>query len=235
VNPLLAAIALVTTAGAVIAISAREERASLVGLAVTLVAAPFLADPLPQLSTLAVRVVGAALAAYLLRAAIAGAGAIEPDRPAPLRGGSRLGWPAETILAGTGAIIGLAISFNLASTAGVGDVATEGPLAMLTPRALAAAAGLASIVVGIVPAMAGRDALRTAFGAIVLIQGVLLLRAGIADAPGDLEQLAGVALIVATAIAGAILVGTEARAGRPDRIRGDSVGDPDATPDDRTR
>jgi hypothetical protein len=212
---MLAGVALAVAGGAVIAVSARTRPAALVGLAIMLGAAPFLGDPLPGLSTLAARVVGAALAAYLLRAADA---ASEVERqftrsgggPAAdgARGGSRLGWPAEACFALAAALIGIAVASNLrlVGAPALGDDA-GGLMAQLTPAALATAAGLAAIAVGIVPAFAGGNALRTTIGALVLLQGVLLVRAGLAGAPSDLEQLGGVALLVAVAAAGSFLTG----------------------------
>ena len=57
-------------------------------------------------------------------------------------------------------------------------------------------------------------------GSLILIQGVLLFRIGVAGPPGDLEQLAGVVLLLAIGVAGAWLIGAEgrrtlARSGRP--------------------
>jgi hypothetical protein len=212
VNPVLAGVALAVAGGAVIAVSARTRPTALVGLAIMLGAAPFLSDPLPGVSTLAARVVGAALAAYLLRAADAASEigrhfARSGTGPASetARGGSRLGWPAEALFAVAAALIGIAVASNFRLIGPAGD--EGGLLAQATPAALAAAAGFAAIVVGIVPAFAGRGALRMTIGALVLLQGVLLVRAGLAGAPSDLEQLGGVALLVAVAAAGSVLTG----------------------------
>jgi hypothetical protein len=210
VNPILAGVALAVTLGAVVAISAREARTALVGLAIALGIAPFLGDPLPQVSTLATRVVAAALTAYLLRAAT------EASPPAPARhpsrpGGSRIGWPAELLIAAAAWIVAINLVDGLATLNVGGPPASTGGLALLTPDAVTAAAGLASMIIGAVPALAGRDALRTAIGSLVLVQGVLLFRVGVAGAPGDLEQLGGVILLLAIGIAGAWLIGAEGR------------------------
>jgi hypothetical protein len=217
VNPLLTGLAVVVTAGAVTAISAREGRTALVGLAVALGLSPFLGDPLPQISTLATRVVGAALAAYLLRAAVE-AGRVAPARGPQLPGGSRIGWPAEALIAAAAWVVAVFLANGLATLAPGGappaDTAPAGladVVAMVTPTAVAAAAGLAAMVIGIVPAFGGRDALRTTVGSLVLIQGVLLFRVGVAGPPGDLEQLGGVMLLLAIAAGGAWLIGAEAR------------------------
>ncbi len=219
-NPILVGVALAVTAGSVIAISARDARTALVGLAVALGVAPFLGDPLPQVTTMAARVVGAALAAYLLRAAVA----VAP--PAPARGprppsGSRIGWPTEALLSAAAWIVAISLARGLA------DLGPNGPasdsddlLGYLTPAAVVAAAGLASIIVAIVPAFAGRNALGTTIGSLILIQGVLLFRIGVAGPPGDLEQLGGVVLLLAIGVAGAWLIGAEGRRtlGRPEGL-----------------
>ena len=209
-NPVLAVVALAVTLGAVAAVSAREARTALVGLALTLGIAPFLGDPLPHVSTLATRVVAAALTAYLLRAAV------EASPPAAVRhpsqpGGSRIGWPAELLIAAAAWIVAVNLTDGLASLQPGGPAASSGGLALLTPDAVTAAAGLASMIVGLAPALAGRGALRTAIGSLVLVQGVLLFRIGVADAPGDLEQLGGVMLLLAIGVAGAWLIGAEGR------------------------
>ncbi len=209
-NPVLAGVALAVTVGAVTAISAREARTALVGLAVVLGIAPFLSDPLPAVTTLATRVVGGALAAYLLRAAISGAPAL-PARGPRLPGGSRIGWPAELLFAMAAWIVGLAVASGLATLSPSGPATVpDDLLGSLSPAAVATAAGLASMVMAVVPAFAGRDALRTVTGSLVLVQGILLFRVGIAGPPGDLEQLGGVGLLIAIAVAGAWLIGAEA-------------------------
>ena len=222
-NPVLAGVALVVAAGAVIAVSAREARAGLIGLAVTLVIAPFLAEPEPALTTLAARVVGAALTAYLLRAAsskvrdedrakVPGAG---DDSPA----GSRLGWPAEAAFALTAGIIGANVAAGMATLVPGGPGFEAGDLAALVaPAAVASAAGFALVVLGLVPTFTGAGALATTTGALILFQGVFLVRTGLAGPPGDLEQLAGVALLVGLGAAGAMLMAAESR--RPTGVIG---------------
>ncbi len=208
-NPILLGIAFAVSVGTIVAISSRDARTALFGLAVTMVAAPFLSDPLPPLSTLAMRVVGAALAAYLLRSAVlSNADELDGRRKQPGHSGSRIGWPTETLLAIAAWVVGLNVLAHLQALnpTGPGTLGTD-LLGSLSAGSLATGAGLAGIVLAIVPAIGSRDGLRTAVGLLVLVQGVLLFRAGVAGAPSDLEQLAGVALIVAAAITGSMLVG----------------------------
>lgn len=207
-NPILAVVAVVVSAGAIVGVSAREARAAVVGVAVVLVAAPFLGDPLPPLPTLATRVVGAALAAYLLRAAVASASdeaaAAGRDQPGS---GTRTGWPTQALLAVGAAIAGIVASANLAALNPAAPRVLPGDvLGMLTAASLATAAGLAVLAVAVVPALLARNAVRAAIGFVLLTQGIVLVRTGVAGMTSDLEQLAGLVLTIAAAATGAIVI-----------------------------
>ncbi|HEX5590134.1 MAG TPA: hypothetical protein VFX65_07595, partial [Candidatus Limnocylindrales bacterium] len=167
-SPILAGVALAVTAGAVIAVSAREARAAFIGLAVALGLGPFLADPLPGAAILGARVVTAVLVVVLLRAvATADAG-----------GGSRTGWPAQAMLAASAAIAGIAVAIALEALdpGGPGRPASGSPFDSITPRALALAAGAAALVLGAAPALLGRRALGAAIGLLLAIHGVVLVQ-----------------------------------------------------------
>ena len=203
-NLALAGVALAVTAGAVIAVSSREARAALVGLVLTLGLGPFLTDPLPGPAVAGARVVTGILVAYLLWAVSAG------DEVRGL--GSRIGWPAESLLALGVAIAGVAMASGLEALApGAPGRAGGGPLDALTPPALALGAGLASLVVGLAPALVGRHALRTAIGLLLVVQGVVLARTGIAGPPGELEQLGIDALVLTVGASAALIVFIERR------------------------
>jgi hypothetical protein len=207
-NPALAGVALAVTAGAVIAASSREARAALVGLVLALGLGPFLTDPLPGPAVLGARVVTGILVAYLLWA-------VSGDELHGL--GSRLGWPAESMLAMGVAIAGIAMAGSLETPdpSGPGRPASAGPLDALTPAALALGAGLASIVVGLAPALLGRRALRMAIGLLLVVQGVVLARTGIAGPPGELEQLGIDGLVLAIGTSAALTALIERRAVEP--------------------
>jgi len=98
VNPALAGVALVVIVGAVVAGSAKNGRTAILGLVVTLVAAPLLADPPAAPLGLAARLVAAVLAGYLLWVATRG--------PAARTGGTLVGWPTEAFLAIAAAVVG---------------------------------------------------------------------------------------------------------------------------------
>jgi hypothetical protein len=98
VTVLLTIAAIVTVAGALVAITGRDARVAVIGLVVTLAAAPFLADPLPTWPALATRVVAALLGGYLLFMVLR-------DTTAVTRG-SLVGLPAETLAAGAAFVVG---------------------------------------------------------------------------------------------------------------------------------
>ncbi len=172
-NPVLGAVAAVVVAGAVVAVSARDGRLAVVGLAATLVFAPLLGSPLDAPLGLAACLAGGILAAYLLWIAVRGGG---------MTGGSRLGWPTEVLLAGAAFVVGL-------GTHGLGAPAL-GPVEDQ-------AAGFALAALAVVPVATGRDVLRIGIGLFLLLQAALLVRVGLDGNPSQLEQLVTAALVAA--------------------------------------
>jgi hypothetical protein len=172
VNPILAVVALAVVIGAVIVVSVRDTRTVLLGLAVTLVASPLLADPLSAPLGLAARLVGAVLATYLLWV-------VARDRneatllPSPTEG-SRIGWPAEVLVAAAAAVVGFA-SHGLGAP-------TAGP-------PLVSAAGFAVAAVALTPVVTGRDVIRVGTALLLLIDAALLVRVALGGTPGEVEQL----------------------------------------------
>lgn len=179
-NPALAGVALAVLLGAVVGASARTTRTAVLGLILAMVGASFLAEPLPDSLGLAARLVGTLLAGYLLW--IAGR---DPDART---GGSRLGWPAELLVATAAAVVGY-------GSHGLGAPA-NGP-------ALAQAAGFALAALAVAPIVNGRDVIRIGLGAIMLITGGILVRTGLGGTPGNLEQLmtAGLVAVVGGVVA----------------------------------
>jgi hypothetical protein len=173
VNPALAGLACVVVAGAVVAVSARETRTALLGLLVALLASPLIADPLPGWLPIAARIAAAFLACRLIAIAI--------RDEASGTGGSRLGWPVEVLVAAAAAVIGF-------GTHGLGAPG-GGP-------AEAQAAGFAIGVLAAAPVVSGRDVFRLGIGAVLVLLGSLLVRAGLSGTPSELEQLVTSGLIV---------------------------------------
>jgi hypothetical protein len=182
VNPILALIALVVVAGAVVAISSRDPRATILGLAVVLIGSAVLAEPVPAPLGLATRFVGAILAADLLWIVTRD----RPRTPVPSASteGSRIGWPAETLVALGAFVVGYAAH-------GLGAPAM-GP-------ALASAAGFSVAAVALTPTLTGRDVARVGLGCLLLIDAGLLVRTALGGTPGDFEQLITSAMLVVLA------------------------------------
>lgn len=181
-NAALAVIGIAVVAGAVVAVSAHEGRASVLGLVLALVAAPLVVAPLPAVLPLAGRLVAAILAGYLVWIALRTAPGHARTR------GSRLGWPVEALVAAAAAVVGY----------GVGGVGAGG-----VPEATAVGLALAVLAV---PPLVRADGLQIGSGALLLVTAVELLRAGLAGPPSPLEQLVTGGLIAAIGAAMAILV-----------------------------
>jgi hypothetical protein len=206
----LAVIAVAVAAGAVVSISARDLRLALIGTAVVAVGTALLVDPISSPLVLAIRIVGALLAAALLWTVVTanqeetavigrrwGRGGHDADA------GSPLGWPAEALIAIGAAFAGIGIAANVSgggfSAVGAGstDVA-----ASFTAASPIAAAALASLVLGLAPAMFDRSALRGAIGLLLVVNGAIGLRIALAGSPTDFEQLVFAALVIACAAIG---------------------------------
>lgn len=177
-TPWLAALAVVVVTGGVVAVSAREARAAVLGLTVCAVTAPLLADPPPGPLPLAARLVAAILAGYLLWISV---------RDRPLTRGSRLGWPVEALLATAAAVAGLGAS-GFAGPAG-------GP-----PEAEAAAFALGALAIG--PILRSGDVFRLAVGLVLAVLAAGVGRVALAGTPAPLDQLviAGLTMVLAAAV-----------------------------------
>ena len=181
-NPALAGVALAVVVGAVVAGSARNARSAILGLVVSLLFGPFLADPTAQPLGLAARLVAAVLAGYLLWIASRGTGV--------WTGGSRVGWPTEALVAAAAAAVGY-------GSHGLGAPAL-GP-------ALAQAAGFALAALSIAPIANGRDIVRVGTGLMLLVSGAILVRTALGGTPEPLEQVVIAGLIAALGGAVAVL------------------------------
>ncbi len=207
------AVALAVGAGAVIAVSSRDLRGALNGLALVVVGSTLLVDPLPSPATLGVRIVGGLLAVAILRVLLLEA---RPD----VDSGSRFGWPAESLIACAAALGGVGIAVALAATPNGGIEAAAPTAAALTARILSTATAMGIIAVGATPAALGGSGAQRAIGLLLIVQAAITLRTGLAGPPGDFEQLAVVGLLLGTAATGAAL----ARAGDPSAQSLDEAG-----------
>lgn len=179
-NPALAALAAITIGGAVLAVSARDVRATLLGLLVVLLGSPLVADPWPDPVSILVRIAATLLAVRLVVIGLRGEAAT---------GGTRIGWPADALIAAAAAVVGF-------GSHGLGAPAL-GP-------AEAQAAGFALVALAIAPLATGRDALRLAVGALLLLVGALSIRIALDAPPSQGEHL--VEALLTIAVGGAIAV-----------------------------
>ncbi|HEU5321356.1 MAG TPA: hypothetical protein VFX28_11160, partial [Methylomirabilota bacterium] len=190
-------VALAVVLGAVIAASARNARTAVLGLVLVMVGGAFVADPLPGSLGLAARLVGSVLGGYLLWIAARGTDA--------RTGGSRLGWPAELLVAAAAAVVGY-------GSHGLGAPGA-GP-------AVAQAAGFALAALAVAPLLNGGDILRLGVGLNLLLTGAILARTTLGGTPDTLEQLAIAGLV---AVLGGV-VAIAAATARADGIGGFDFG-----------
>jgi hypothetical protein len=185
-------------AGAVVAVSSRDSRTATVGLLAALLGIVFVADPLPALPALALRLVAGVLAGYVLWVVVR-------ERPVPTAG-SALAWPTEAVLAAAGALVGWA-SHGLGAPG-------RGP-------EVASAVGVGLVVLAAGPvALGGRDALRVGIGLTLLLAGGTSLRVGLAGTPGPAEQIVLAGLTAGLGVAVALLVRGAATARGVEGARG---------------
>jgi hypothetical protein len=163
-------------------VSVRDPRTVVLALTAVLVVSPALADPIAEPAGLAARGIGALLAGYLLL--IATRSRTDAGVAIAATEGSRIGWPAEVLVAAAAAVAGFAAH-------GLGAPA-PGP-------ALATAAGFAIAASAVAPALTGRDIIRLGTGLLLLIDAALLVRVALAGTPGPLEHLLTAGLLVALA------------------------------------
>lgn len=185
--------------GAGVATGARGARAASVGALLSLVFAPFVADPLPEIPVALFQIVAGVLAAFLLLVA---------GRRADEAFASPLGQPATLAAAAAAYVAGLgATAVGLPS---FGSSAAVG-------------AGLACLVVALPTVIRARDAFRLGTALVVLANAGLLLRSGLSGASPALEVLVGGAALVALAAAGLVLVDMAATTTGGLSIPGDAV------------
>ena len=184
-SPLLAGVAMAVVAGGIVAVSVRDARIVVLALTTVLVVSPAVADPMAAPAGLAARGIGGILAGYLLL--IATRTRVDVSIPVATTEGSRIGWPAEILVAAAASIAGMAAH-------GLGAPAL-GPAA-------ATAAGFAIAALAVAPVVTGRDVVRIGAGLLLLLDAALLVRVALGGTPEPLEQLLTAALVVA--LAGAI-------------------------------
>lgn len=203
-NPALVVVAVATIGGALLAVCARDVRAALLGVLIVLLGAPLMADPWPAPVAILVRIAAALLAVRLIAIGLRGN---------LLTGASRIGWPSEILLAGAAAVIGFG-SHGLGAQ-GLGPAEAQ-------------AAGFALLALAVAPLFTGRDALRLAIGAVLILVAAELIQAGLDRTPSEAEQLIQALLTIALGGAVAVVVTTARAAGGLDAIDLGRFDDPGA-------
>ncbi len=229
------AAALVLIGGAVLAVSAREGRVAVLGLALVLVTGPLVAEPLPPITSLAIRLTGAVLAAYLIRAALRSSSGMTL--------GTHLGWPVQILQAAAASVIGFGIALEAAvGPTGIG--AGDGGAGLLDPSAglatpIGVAAGAAVLVLSFEPIVAARDGLRLGLGLLLALTAMTVIRSALLGAPSGLEHIVVAATFAAVAAGTAVVcLGASAAGGDlslpriPDSLRARRPGSRVAALDD---
>lgn len=212
--------ALVSAIGALAAIAARDRRFVALGLLVAMVSAPLASSPEPQTLVIALRILGALLAAYMLWAA-AGARSISSE-------GSGVGAVAE--------VAAMAAAFV------VGWFAT--PVRPMLGPIAAQAAGISLVALAVVP-LTGRNVMRVGTAIALLVLGISLLLQAWVGPLSSLQQIVLMALLVGIVGATSLLMapselpaasrlwaaGAIDQAEREDRET-ELVGDAEPAPDD---
>jgi hypothetical protein len=189
-SAVLVAAAVLVALGGVVATAARDPRLACAGLLLVLGVSPFLVaspEPLP----LAARLVGSALAVYLVWIAL---------RDAPAGRGSLVGWPADVLAAVAAFIAGWLIASTLASFPVERAASADGPT-VVAHAATGAAAALA--ILALAPILIARDVARLGMALLLSIVAIDAGRRAVGVAAGPLDEVAiGVGLAaVAAAVA----------------------------------
>lgn len=200
-------LAVAVVGGAVVAVSTRGPRLAVLGLLVALLAAPFVAEPLPDLRGIASRIAGAVLAAYPLLIAVRGSAASTT--------GSRGGWPADALLAVTAAVAAgaAAAGWDVAGSLGAGPSGEPGSIEGVIPGPYlpAIAAGAAVVALAVGPVGFARDPLRLTIGLCLGMLGLTLVQAALSGPPSAFTDLCVAVLLATMAGGGALLTGAARR------------------------
>jgi hypothetical protein len=173
------AAALAVTAAAAIAVRTTDARLAVLATTAALLIAPLVADPLPEPLVLALRLVAALLAGYLLLLPV--------RRASPLLAGLRLGGTAEAVFVVAAFVIGM-LATSVASEA-------TGPVPAL-------GAGFALLLAGLDLLIFVEDGVRLGGGALFALTGAGLIVTAFAGTPADpFEAALGLALVAVAAAA----------------------------------
>lgn len=215
-TPLLIALAIVATGGAVVAIGAREPRLAVLGTLVALLGAAYVADPMPGSIALAARLAGAILGGFLMWVSLRGVSAHGTD--------AAIGLPGAAAIALAAFVAGWLGAITLGNA--LGAMSGEGPSIGATAPALTAGSDVSRAAMATAFAIAAlatgslflaRDVLRLGIGLLLMTAAAERLLAAAGGPSSDVAVLAFGLLLAAGGGAVAALVA------RSLRIQGDLV------------
>ncbi len=209
-TPVLVVLAVIATGGAVVAVSAREPRLATLGTLIALLAAAYVADPLPGTAALAARLVGTVLAGYCIWVSLR-------DVAVPAAG-PHLAWPGAAAIAIAAFVAGWLAA--VAAGAALASLPADGPSIGIGARglldgsavsraAIGTACSLGALAVG--PVLVTRGVLRLGLGLLLMVGAAELLVAALAGPTDDVVVLAFGVLIAGSGAAVAALVARSLR------------------------
>lgn len=209
------AFAMVVIASATVAVSTRDARLAVIGLLGALLAAPFIAEPVPDLRGVTARLAGAALGAYPLWMIY--------RRSDATTAGSTGGPLIDGIVAVVAALVAAAaaVGWDVGAALGTAEGATLvgqlGDLAVSLQRPFVPpiAAGGALVVLAVSPTAFAREPLRLVLGLTTGLLGVTLVWTGLAGPPTPFTNLCIAITLAAVCAGGAVVVAASRRTSRP--------------------
>ncbi len=202
-STILVALAIVVAAAGIVTVSAREPRLAALGALLAMAGSAYVADPLPDLVSIAACLTGSLLAGYLIWVSLRDA-----DTPTA---GWQIGWPGAAAIAVAAFAIGWLAAGALAADLAVvsdegpsaGGVATALAAGSLVPRAAIGAAA-ALIALGVAPVLIARDVLRLGIGLLLLLSAADLVRHALG---AEADRVVELGMAVVVAISGAAVAG----------------------------
>ncbi len=206
---------IVVIAAAALAVSTRDARIAVIGLLVALLAAPFVAEPVPDLRGIGARLAGAVLGTYPLWMIYRG----REEPTTGSRGGAVIDGMVAVVaaLAAASAAVGWDVAGQL-NASGLGGLITQlGKIGTgLEPPFLPAiGAGGALLVLAVSPVAFAREPLRLTLGLTLAMLGVTLVEAGLAGPPTPFTNLCVALALAAVSAGGGVVILASRRSARP--------------------
>ncbi len=206
---------IVVIAAAALAVSTRDARIAIIGLLVALLAAPFVAEPVPDLRGIGARLAGAVLGTYPLWMIYRGG----EETTTGSRGGAVIDGMVAIVaaLAAASAAVGWDVAGRLNAN-GLGElIAQLGRIgtSLEPPFLPAIGAGGALLVLAVSPVAFAREPLRLTLGLTLAMLGATLVQAGLGGPPTPFTNLCGALALAAVSAGGGVVILASRRAARP--------------------